>query len=86
MAEKRALDEENTKKDKRIHEMSSRLKHSDENARKQVDQVTRNYCFGLVSLRFRKWLKDLNQSEVKPKPILTDFARVFPRLAPATCL
>ena len=38
-AQRRALEEQNTKKDKRITEISSRLKHSDENARKQVDQV-----------------------------------------------
>ena len=40
MAERRALEEQNTKRDKRIHEMAARLKQSDENARKQVDQVT----------------------------------------------
>lgn len=39
MAQRRALEVENAKKDKHIHEISSRLKQSDENARKQVDQV-----------------------------------------------
>lgn len=39
MAQRRALEEENAKKDKHIHEISLRLKHSDENARKQVDQM-----------------------------------------------
>lgn len=42
IAERRALEEQNTKKDKRIHELSSRLKHSDESAKKQVDQVMRH--------------------------------------------
>ena len=41
MAQRRALEVENAKKDKHIHEISSRLKHSDENARKQVDKVIR---------------------------------------------
>ena len=41
MAHRRALEVENAKKDKHMHEISSRLKHSDENARKQVDQVIR---------------------------------------------
>ena len=40
MAERSALEEQNTKRDKRIHEMAARLKQNDENARKQVDQVT----------------------------------------------
>ena len=31
--------EQNTKKDKRLHELQSRLKQNDGNARKQVDQV-----------------------------------------------
>ncbi len=43
MAQRRALEEQNVKQDKRIHELSSRLKQSDDNARKQVDQVIRNY-------------------------------------------
>ena len=42
MAQRRALEVENAKKDKHLHEISSRLKHSDENARKQVDQVIRS--------------------------------------------
>lgn len=33
------LEEQNTKKDKKINELSARLKQSDENARKQVDQM-----------------------------------------------
>ena len=37
--ERRMLEEQNTKKDKKINELSARLKQSDENARKQVDQV-----------------------------------------------
>lgn len=41
MAQRRALEAESAKKDKHLHEISSRLKHSDENARKQVDQVIR---------------------------------------------
>ena len=41
VAVKRAMDEQNMKKDKRIHEISARLKQSDENARKQVDQVNK---------------------------------------------
>ena len=43
MAQRRALEVENAKKDKHLLEISSRLKHSDENARKQVDQVIRPY-------------------------------------------
>ncbi|PFX15142.1 Serologically defined colon cancer antigen 8 [Stylophora pistillata] len=39
VAQKRTLEEQNTKKDKRIHELQSRLKQSDENTRKQVDQM-----------------------------------------------
>ena len=39
IAQRRALEVENAKKDKHILEISSRLKHNDENARKQVDQV-----------------------------------------------
>ena len=39
MAQRRTLEEQNTKKDKRLHELQSRLKQSDENARKQVEQV-----------------------------------------------
>lgn len=41
IAQRRAFEVENAKKDKHILEISSRLKHSDENARKQVDQVIR---------------------------------------------
>ena len=41
VAVKRAMEEQNMKKDKRIHEISARLKQSDENARKQVDQVNK---------------------------------------------
>ena len=55
MAERRALEEQNTKRDKRIHEMAARLKQSDENARKQVDQVTENgngIAFHVISLHF----------------------------------
>ncbi|XP_068681443.1 serologically defined colon cancer antigen 8 homolog [Montipora foliosa] len=37
--ERRMLEEQNTKKDKKINELSARLKQSDENARKQVDQM-----------------------------------------------
>ena len=39
VAQSRTLLEQNTKKDKRLHELQSRLKQNDENARKQVDQV-----------------------------------------------
>lgn len=39
VARRRTLEEQNTKKDKRIHELQSRLKQNDENTRKQVDQV-----------------------------------------------
>ena len=39
VARSRTLEEQNTKKDKRIHELQSRLKQNDENTRKQVDQV-----------------------------------------------
>lgn len=39
ISERRILEERNTKNDKRINELSTRLKHSDENARKQVDQM-----------------------------------------------
>lgn len=39
VAQRRTVEEQNTKKDKRLHELQSRLKQSDENARKQVDQV-----------------------------------------------
>ena len=42
MAQRRVLEEQNEKQDKRLHELSSRLKQSDENARKQVDQVIRD--------------------------------------------
>ena len=42
MAQRRALEVENAKRDNQLHEISSRLKHSDENARKQVDQVIRS--------------------------------------------
>lgn len=41
ITQRRTLEVENAKKDKHILEISSRLKHSDENARKQVDQVIR---------------------------------------------
>ena len=40
ISERGILEERNTKNDKRINELSTRLKHSDENARKQVDQVS----------------------------------------------
>lgn len=39
VARRRTLEEQNTKKDKRIHELQSRLKQNDENTRKQVDQM-----------------------------------------------
>ena len=39
VAQRRTLLEQNTKKDKRLHELQSRLKQNDENARQQVDQV-----------------------------------------------
>lgn len=40
ISERGILEERNTKNDRRINELSTRLKHSDENARKQVDQVS----------------------------------------------
>lgn len=52
MAQRRALEEQNVKQDKRIHELSSRLKQSDENARKQVDQVIRD-----LFTSFKSYLK-----------------------------
>ncbi|XP_066026078.1 serologically defined colon cancer antigen 8 homolog [Pocillopora verrucosa] len=39
VAQRRTVEEQNTKKDKRLHELQFRLKQSDENARKQVDQM-----------------------------------------------
>ena len=52
MAERSALEEQNTKSDKRIHEMAARLKQNDENARKQVDQVTRGRELHCLSCHF----------------------------------
>ena len=52
MAERSALEEQNTKRDKRIHEMAARLKQNDENARKQVDQVTGGGGGGGIALPF----------------------------------
>lgn len=49
MTHRRALEEQNDKKDKRIHELSSRIKQSDENARKQVDQVIPDLFTSFVS-------------------------------------
>lgn len=51
VAQRRTVEEQNTKKDKRLHELQFRLKQSDENARKQVDQVKgfRYICMLLLS-------------------------------------
>lgn len=51
VAQRRTVEEQNTKKDKRLHELQFRLKQSDENARKQVDQVKgfRYICMLLFS-------------------------------------
>ena len=40
ISERRILEERNAKNDKRINDLSTRLKQNDENARKQVDQVS----------------------------------------------
>lgn len=48
-AQKRTLEEQNMKKDKRIHELQSRLKQSDENTRKQVDQVKGFGCICIIN-------------------------------------
>lgn len=40
ISERRILEEGNTKKDTKLNELSTRLKLSDENAKKHVDQVS----------------------------------------------
>ena len=55
ISERRILEEGNTKKDIKLNELSTRLKHSDDNAKKHVDQVSFRAVF--------KWLsKNQNQS------------------------
>ena len=80
MAERRALEEQNTKKDKRIHELSARLKHSDESSKKQVDQVIELFCircwkqlaFTLGIVISKQTSRHfLNQWEAKPNPKMT---------------
>ena len=51
--------------------------------------LERRNVIGFASTLLYDWFKNSRhffiQSEVKPKPIVTPLARVFPRFAPAKC-
>ena len=79
MAQRQVLEKQNEKQDKRLHELSSRRKQSDENARKQVDQVIQNVFTSFAPSFVNGYLK-FSQLKVICRSVVFPYMRLYKSL------